>query len=580
MYWYFTPKEERPRSFLVKINEKVESGEFEKLPKDEQQKIIGQVVTWEQSQGKNFYDPNDKVYRWFLMPQWIKGLRGGNQSGKSASCIMDFVMQAEGWHPLQKENMERIIEETFDDWVKNWLTELYKRKIFYSSPPVKLRCVAVDYPFVERVVGQEFEKWATKELLEEVAYTQEKKRKMSWQNGSFVEFLTHDQGLSLAGAARDGVYHDEEPPEDVWDQSMLRVVNRAGRLTLGMTAERGITWSQKAIWEKGLTQKDQQIYAEELSTYDNPTNTQEAIDRIKLTCTSDEAIEIKIYGKGTPRGGRVYEVAKDTHPWIIEPFQIPEQSGYLIRAIDPHGKLPHAVLWIWVDYDGLFHPLSYVPDADGEMKQVPNLYEVAEVFEPCNIPTLAAFIREKETYELGRKADFELCDPSAWNTDQNNPKTVADQLVEAGLMVTPASKDRTSGIIRVKDMLSLSFGKELPEDKEKSVIIRRDFPQIMCFDTLENLRNERKKYRWKQPRMKFKEDVAIPQKPVDKDDHFMENEYRIALFVIDGELDLVKMPEEQFEWEKMQKSPVIINGNKMDVDFKEENHLITDAYLG
>lgn len=571
MYWYLQKKEDRPRAILKKIQAQIDSGEFDKLKKDDRDVVIKQAVVWDQARGKNFFEPNPKSYKWFLMPHWIKGIRGGNQSGKSCTCIIDMIMQAEGWHPLQKENMERIIEETFDERVKNWLLKLWDKKIFLPSPPVKLRTVGVDYPFIERVIGQEFEKWATVEFVEEFAYTNEKKRKIQWGGGSFMEFLTYEQGISLAGAARHGIYHDEEPPQDVWNQSKMRVVNLNGRLTLGMTAERGMSWSDGEVWNPAIDKKHPTIYAIEMSTYDNPTNDQAMIDKIKQSAGDDqETIDIKIYGKSTPRGGKVYPMAKDIHPWIIDPFQIPEKDGYLIRAIDPHGKLPHAVLWIWVDYVGLHHPL---------FMEKPNLYEVAELFEPCNIPTLASYIKEKEMYELGRKADFELCDPYAWNTDQNNPKTLADQMHEAGLLVEPATKDRDAGIIKVKEMLSLTLGKELPEDKEKAVVLRRDFPQIMCFDNLENLREERRKYRWKQPRQKFREDVPVPQKPVDKDDHFMENEYRIALFVMEGKLELIEVKEPEFHFQG-QKSPVIVNGNELDVDFSEKSNLIEDAYIG
>ncbi len=495
-----------------------------------------------------------------------------HNSGKSAGCIIDFVMQMEGWHPLQKKNMERIIEETFDKRIIKWLTGLYKRKYFFKDPPLKMRCVAVDYPFVERVVGPEYVKWLTQEMIDDVGYANEKKRKITVINGSFVEFLTQDQPtVTHGGAPRDAIQHDEEPPSDIWDQSKMRVATTNGRLTLGMTAEKGVTWTESEIWKPGLTHKDQFVYAAEISTYDNPINTQAMVDKIKTSCRNDQAvIDIRIYGKSTPRGGNVYPMAKDIEPWIISPFQIPEKGGYLIRAIDPHGKLPHAVLWIWVDYEGINHPL---------FMGKPYLYEVAELFEPCNIPELASFIRDKETYELGRKADFELCDPYAWNTDQNNPQTIADQMIDAGLMVSQATKDRDPGIVKVQEMLSLTLGKELPEDKEKAVVLRRNYPQIMTFDTLSVLREERKKYRWKRHRQRFTEDSAVIQKPVDKDDHMMENEYRIALFVIAGDFDIIEMPSEDFDFPG-QKQPVIIGGNKMDVDFSEEKPLIEDAYLG
>jgi hypothetical protein len=538
------------------------------MPTEEKHKnIFRKIQEWELAQGKNFYQPNDKLYKWFLMPQWIKGVRGGNQSGKTSGLTIDDIMQIEGWHPLQRANMERLIEESWDERVRIMLKKMWERKIFLKDPPIKARCVTVDFSnFVDKVIGLEYEKWSTHEWVKEFGYQNEKKRRITWEKdspakGSFVEFMTYEQPvLSHGGAARDLVHHDEEPSSALWAQSKMRISTTNGRLTLGMTAEQGVTWTEKEIWTPGL-RKTNDVYAIEMSTYENPINTQEMIDRIKHTCRSDAEIDIRIYGKSTPRGGSVYDMAKDEYPWIIEPFKVPEDKGYLIRAIDPHGKLPHAVLWIWVDYEGFQHPL---------FKDKPYLYEVCELFEPCNIPTLADYIKEKETYEIGREADFTLCDPSAWNADQNNPKTVAEQMQEVDLMVTKASKDKTAGVIKVKEMLDLQFGRHLPEDEETSVVINRPHPQIITFNTLEVTREERRRWRYPKRRQRFTDDMPEVQKPIDKDDHMMENEYRIALFVVDGEFEIIETePKNEYE--------VIINNHKMDVNFKEEQ--FEDAYL-
>ena len=141
---------------------------------------------------------------------------------------------------------------------------------------------------------------------------------------------------------------------------------------------------------------------------------------------------------------------------------------------------------------------------------------------------------------------------------------------DVGLMITKASKDRDAGVIKVKEMLSLEFGKELPEDQEKAFVINRSFPQIMTFNTLEVTREERRRWRYPKHRQRFTDDMKVIQKPIDKDDHMMENEYRIALFMVEGEFEIVNTESEnQYD--------VIIDNAKMDVNFKEE--INQDAYL-
>lgn len=561
MYWYLEKPKDRPLALLKKMSRLVKSGEFDKFPKTKQKDMIKAAQNWEMAQGRSFYMPNEKLYYWFIMPHMIKGIRGGNQSGKTTACIIDMIMQAEGWHPLQRLNMERIIEEGHDPKVRKWLTDLYERKLWIRYPPCKLRCITVDYTnFVDPVIGPAYEQWATKDDLAEVAYSNDKKRRITWKNGSFVEFKTYEQSvLSLGGAARDTIQHDEECPSGHWAQSKMRISTTKGRLTMGMTAEQGVTWTNEEIWIPGIRGNDKHVYAVEMSSYDNPIMTQKMVDDIKATCRDEAEVAIRIYGKSAPRGGRVYNMAMDQEPWIIDEFPLPEEgskeAGTLVMLIDPHPKVPHAVLWMWVDSLGYAHEIEH---------DVPNIYNVAELFRACNISELADYIKEIETYTLGRKHDFCLCDPAAWNTDQNNPKTLAQQLEDVGIHPMKASKDRDAGIIKVKELLSLQFGMDLPEDMERATIRRRERPQLMTFSRCQTLRWERNKYRWRNPRQKYTEDVSVPQKPVDKDDHFMENEYRGCLFIIDSDLVILDVPEQTVI------PDIVSQGQQLDLSFDQE----------
>ena len=52
MFWYLQKAEDRPRAFLYQIQAKRDSGEFDKLPDEEQKKIIKTVIMWNQAAGK------------------------------------------------------------------------------------------------------------------------------------------------------------------------------------------------------------------------------------------------------------------------------------------------------------------------------------------------------------------------------------------------------------------------------------------------------------------------------------------------------------------------------------------------
>ena len=74
-------------------------------------------------------------------------------------------------------------------------------------------------------------------------------------------------------------------------------------------------------------------------------------------------------------------MAKPKDPWIVKPFKIPEENGYLVLAVDTHTATPHGLLWMWIDYRGEFHELL----ADGK----PNYYEVAELFDNGTISQIS-----------------------------------------------------------------------------------------------------------------------------------------------------------------------------------------------
>jgi len=52
-----------------------------------------------------------------------------------------------------------------------------------------------------------------------------KGKTLTYENESTLEFLTYEQDVQAhAGTSRDGVWFDEEPPEDIFNENMLRLV--------------------------------------------------------------------------------------------------------------------------------------------------------------------------------------------------------------------------------------------------------------------------------------------------------------------------------------------------------------------
>jgi len=563
MYWYLRKYEDSPQKRVDMLADMRDSGEIERMPKDDVVALVKEVTEWEHTAGKFFFDPNAKEGRFFLQPEFIKGISGGNRSGKTCTCVMDVMMQCEGWHPLQRANLERLAKEAVEKWVREWCQELLDRKAWINNPPVYARCVTVDFPnYVEKVIGPEYEKWSTHAEVSEFAYANEKKRIIRWNNGSFVEFMTYEQALKAhGGAARHLIHFDEEPPSEIWQENMMRVISTNGRMIIGMTAVDGITWSEEEIWRPG-EEGHKNVYTMEMSTYENPVNTKAVVENIKSMCIDKTEVDIRIYGKRKRRGGLVYKMAKDEYPWIIPRFKIPD-DGYIVCCVDPHPRVEHAALWLWVDYEGVNHELI-----DGK----PNIYEVAELFEHGTIPELKNKMDIVETM-LGRKHDYMLCDPSGWIKDQSkqNDRSTFEQFNDVGVFPLKGSKDLPGGILKVAELLNIHIDK-----------LGNERPRLFCFEDLSRLRWERKNYHWPEWKGKLKDSKNPLNRPVDKDDHMMENERRGAVFVDESDFELIEAPTEREMIEQEKRRLFNAKGDEIDVNFEEdelEELEYTDPYM-
>lgn len=554
MYWYL--RTEHPRDMLnevarldnimVRQKDGALKSKFELMPGEERVKLVKQMQVWDQNAGKYLFYPNDKSYWYILQPHMIKGISAGNQSGKTTTDTIDVVSQIEGWHPLQRKNLEELALKSIDPKVRDHCSRLMDERKWIPSPPIEARCVSVDYGFVERVNGPKYVMWASKGELKYVGFDNEKKRKIIWKDGSYVEFMTHEQdAITHGGAARHVIQFDEEGPKHLYDEALMRISSVKGRILYSCTGLEGVTWSDEAIWIPGLMGTDPDIYAIEMSTYDNPVQTEAMINRIKKQCATEQDVQIRIYGKRVRKGGSVYDMAQDEEPWVIPDIIPPKEKGILVFAADIHPKTEQALLWAWVDYEGEVDlgdgdksfPLRSV---DGEL--LPNVYEVAEKFEHANVQQMDFIIKNVEE-KLGRKHDHFLLEPAAWNDDQNkSAKPVAAQFVSLGYWPMKASKnlsgnalENAGGILEVKKFLTV-----------KDFITGEDYkyPRLFTCASLERLRWERKNYHYPRPPKGI--DMPIKQKPVDKDDHLMEDERRIIQFVVDHEMEFLEQSENGF----------------------------------
>ena len=307
------------------------------------------------------------------------------------------------------------------------------------------------------------------------------------QTGSTIEIMSNTQASKVhEGWSGDIILYDEPPKREIYIANARGLVDRRGREIFAATLL-DEPWVDREIVKKlGEDGKpDKSIFWVEGTSYDNVGYgiTEEGIDELKSKLTEGE-IQARIHGVPQYMQGLVYpQFHRKVH--LFDHFTIP-LSWMIDIGIDVHPRERQAVLFIATD-----------PRNDR--------YICDEIWEYGDGTQLGEMIVRKindNSYRVNRI----VIDPLS-KGDSNNPETVYDKvynvLAKYGHPLETASKDKDAGILQVKDHL---MG---PNNK----------PSLFLLDNCMRTLYELEGYMWDKD----------TQKPMDKDDHMMENLYRILL---------------------------------------------------
>ena len=204
--------------------------------------------------------------------------------------------------------------------------------------------------------------------------------------------------------------------------------------------------------------------------------------------------EARIHGRFQHLIGLVFKkFTPEIH--VIPPFNVRDDDFIVYQYLDPHPRNPDAVLWMAVDRKGT----KYVVD---------EMY-----YAPDDTPDLAFRIKNKDSqYRIGGR----WIDPWAFNKDNHMGEkdlNLADQLAAEGLHYLPAPKQRTAADERIKTALNFT---QVADHIQKP-------PELYIFNTCQRLIWELQHYRWDEWDGKMADKRDRKEKPVDKDDHQIEN---------------------------------------------------------
>ncbi len=386
---------------------------------------------------------------------------GGNRSGKTECGAVEAVWMARGIHPYRKNRPDVF------GWVVSLTAQVQRdvaqKKILHYLRP----------DWIADIVMQSGKKDAPERgVVDQIAV------KNVFGGISVIGFRSCDQGREkFQGSSLDFVWFDEEPPEDIYTECLMRVVDKCGEIFGTMTPLKGLTFVYRDIY---LNQKrNPEVWYEFMEWADNPFLSKKEIALLENTM-DETTLQARRYGKFSTREGLVYpEFDESVH--VIEPFDVPKEWQDTL-SIDPGLHNPLSAHWYAVDYDG-------------------NVYVVAEHYRAGEDVDFHARALHEISERLGWKRDGKgrisaLIDSAAGQRTLSSAKSVSELFYERDILVNPrVNKDVFGGIARVKSYLNRKNG----------------LPNLYIFSCCTNMIREFKGYFW-----------GSGESPEKKDDHAMD----------------------------------------------------------
>lgn len=241
-----------------------------------------------------------------------------------------------------------------------WATDTHpwqQRPAEWGSGALQLRCFVVDvekgvnqillpklrrYIPVSFLIDGDFDKsWNAKSLI------------LTLENGTTIDFLTYGMGLEkMGGVPRHMVFFDEEPPQAIFTESLMRLIDFKGRWVIAATPVQGIGWTFDLLWEPGRSTPDDPASPGTftLSAAKNPyLKTSEEDFDVYAVGMDEEERAMRFEGQFVARSGLIFPgFHPDVHCVELERYfpggRIPKT--WRIYSSTDHG-LNNPTAWLW-----------------------------------------------------------------------------------------------------------------------------------------------------------------------------------------------------------------------------------------
>lgn len=408
---------------------------------------------------------------------------GGNRAGKTVAGGAETVMRLTGNHPY-RDNLPK--------------------------PPVHGRSVSVDIEEgIKKISLPMVARWLPpSELINgswEDSYSKGE-RKLTLNNGSTLEFMTYEQDVEkFAGTSRNFIWFDEEPPEDIFNECLLRLVDVGGDWWITMTPLIDMSWTYDRIYQKGLAGGKIQlpdgteitaIEVFQASSLDNPFISAAEM-ALATEGISEEETDARQHGRYFSYTGAIYapSLLKNSLTGVstfIPPI-VDTDNWPLLR-----NKWGHFGM---IDY-GFTNPTGFLLgafDQQGRVIIYKEYYKSKALIQEHAVNILS-IIHE---LQLEEKLEYIIGDPALAQTNGFTGTSIQAEFATNGVYIGLGNNDVLAGIERVSSRLKKGM--------------------LLITDDCEMLKWEMQRYRWaKWDTAKAKAKNNPKEMPMKKDDHLMD----------------------------------------------------------
>lgn len=336
---------------------------------------------------------------------------GGNRAGKTTAGILDDIIQAA---PAE-------------------LVPEHLRPFKRFECPFYCRIMAPDFvSTMQPVIHQKLREWLPKDMLKggsfDATYSKHD-RTLRMECGCRFDFMTFEQSIDkFGGAALHRCHYDEEPPEDIRKECLMRLIDFGGDELFTMTPLMGMSWMFDGVWGR---RHEDGIHVVVCDMDENP-HLDEETKRAALDGLSEEEKQARKEGNFVHFGGLVYPKWRDWKTPAIKSDQL--EGCDVVVGIDPGIRFT-GVVWVAFDQDNraVCFAAEKLTNATPEV--------VAEKIRSVN-----------RGWGLGgdHAEPLYVIDPSARNRSLVNAQAVEGEYAACGIYTMHGQNDREAGVMNVR----------------------------------------------------------------------------------------------------------------------------------